>query len=124
MSIIKRFIFSSLVVALLVATVRIVSASETATIANRSNKNVELFLKWSSIPDESLRITLVPGENRHVYGPDGAALYMRFNSTPGINPVREQRLRLITARTDSPNHPGYWSYFRNINPSVVGIFEE
>jgi hypothetical protein len=99
------------------------NAAEAATLVNASSRNVELSAKWSNLPYESPKIVLAPGERRHFSGPDGAALYVRFNSTPGILPARERSYRVITAGGVAPYHPGFHSYFRHIAPHVVDLFD-
>ena len=98
-------------------------ADESATIVNNSKKNVEFFLYWSELPRESGKIVLAPGESRTTNGPDGAVLKMRFNSTPGQLPPRERVVQVITANVNDPHHPGYISYFRDLNKFIVGIYD-
>jgi hypothetical protein len=99
------------------------NAAETATLVNASSKNVALFAKWSNLPYESNKIVLAPGERWHFSGPDGAGLYVRFNSTPGILPPRERSYRVITAGSVAPYHPGFYSYFRHVAPHVIDLFD-
>jgi hypothetical protein len=96
-------------------------AEENATIINESDLNVEFFLKWSHLRDESEKIVLAPGESWPVSGPDGARLYIRYNSTPGRLPAAERFTRVITARVNGPAHPGYKSYLWNVSPIMVAL---
>lgn len=93
-------------------------ADEVATIVNESSMNIELYLKWSNLPNESAKIVLRPKEFRMAVGPSGARLDMRYNSTPGLTaPPAEVVLRVRTADVDAGR--GYISTFRNRTPDVV-----
>lgn len=97
-------------------------ADEVATINNQTDVNVSLYLKWSNLSYESELITLAPGESYTVRGPDGKALYMRFNSTPTVaGPARERKVQLYTNRVPTDVGPGYVSFFRPSSPNIVGI---
>lgn len=100
------------------------TAAETATLVNRSNKNIALYAKWSHVNFESRKIVLAPGERRQFRGPDGANLWVRFNSTPGVSPARERRYRVISTTGVAPQHPGFPSFFRNVAPHVVNLFDK
>jgi hypothetical protein len=84
-------------------------ATENATIVNKSTKNVEFYLKWSDLPQESEKIVLEPDESRPAKGVDGTVLKMRYNSTPGQLPPREKVVKVITANVNNPHHSAsFW----------------
>lgn len=101
---------------------REVRADEVATIVNKTNKNVSLYLQWSHLDYESDLIVLGPGDRLRQAGPDGATLSMRFNSTPGVaGDPREIRVQVITRNVPNGAGPGFISYFRNRTPAEVDI---
>jgi hypothetical protein len=109
-----KFVAAALAVVL---TCPLASADEVATIVNDSDSNIELYLKWSHVPNESQKIILRPGDSYRTQAPSGKRLDMRFNSTPGLNPPAEVRLRVRTAEVDAG--AGYKSTFKQKNPKVV-----
>lgn len=96
-------------------------AGETATIRNDSTVNVGIFLRWASQPESPL-IVLAPGESRRYSSFNGDVLWIRYNSTPGSLPPREEFYRVITLPTGNDFEPGYTSTFRNVAPNIVHIF--
>lgn len=100
-----------------------VEADETATIQNESNHTVRFYLKWSHLPFESQRIDLLPGQRYTTRGPDGTALFIRYNSTPTENVFpRELSGPIATRFTAAPQDLGMFSCFRNVTPWVVNLF--
>jgi hypothetical protein len=97
-------------------------ANETATIRNESCHVVTMVLKWSNDPGDSGEIRLAPGQNHIASGPDGQALFIRFNATPGNSQFpRMVDYQVITRFTANPLDPGVVSVFRNVSPYEVNL---
>jgi hypothetical protein len=96
-------------------------ADETATIRNESLHAVPMYVKWSNLPVESQMILLAPGQVYGARGPDGAALFIRFNATPGSQFPKEVKYRVITGFSAGPLDPGVVSVFRNVSPFEVNL---
>lgn len=98
-------------------------ADETATIRNDSTHVVPMYLKWSHLPLESQILLLAPGQVYSTRGPDGSALFIRFNATPGNGQFpKELKYQVITRFTADQNDPGAVSTFRNVSPFEVNLF--
>lgn len=111
------------VAVVLVGTVSTGRADEIATITNDTDTNIELYLKWSHVPNESAKIVLAPGESIRQQAPPGKKLFMRFNSTPDVQGApREIKLQVITANV--PNGGGYTSTFKRSSPTIVVLTGE
>lgn len=101
-----------------------VIAEEIATITNDSDEVVSFYLKWNSAKRESGLITLAPGEWWRVNGPAGAKLWIRYNSTPGLNFIKEIQSQIISADVADGQGFGYKSFFRQTNPGSVWLFRD
>ncbi len=82
---------------------------------------VQLYLKWSNLPTESPLIQLTTGQTWTNHGRDGAALFIRFNATPGTPIPTQDGGRVITRFTADPLDPGVVSVFRNVSPFRVNL---
>lgn len=101
-----------------------VIAEEIATITNDSDEVVSFYLKWNSAKRESGLITLAPGEWWRVNGPAGAKLWIRYNSTPGLNFIKEIKSQIISADVADGQGFGYKSFFRQTNLGSVWLFRD
>ena len=110
---------SVLFVAAILCNSQAVVADEVATIVNRSNYDVQLYLKWSHVKRESAKIVLKRGQSIRQTGPDRAQLFIRFNANPG-GPPHEMRHRVITQQT-YPDRPGFVSYFRDAGRGKIQL---
>jgi hypothetical protein len=99
------------------------STAATATLVNASGSDVQLFLKWSNLQNESPLITLRSGEQIRIVGSPGAELWIRFDSSPYDPQIHEQRFRLITQQTTQTNQLGFVSIFRATSQGRVGLFD-
>jgi hypothetical protein len=96
-------------------------SGEVATIRNESNHVVSFYLRWTDLPYDSHLIRLAPGEFWRTDGPDGSALFIRFDSMPGTVPVREMRHRVATRFGNFPGDRGMISVFRSVSPFAVDL---
>ena len=115
----KKTFLSLAILVVMLSFTRETIADEVATVVNASQFDVQLYLKWSHVPNWSAQILLRRGQNIRQLGPDGAQLLVRFNARP-IGPPREVSFRLITERT-YPNRPGFVSYFRDTGRGEIEL---
>jgi hypothetical protein len=69
-------------------------------------------------------ITLQPNRSHQASGRDGAALYIRFDATPGTGITNEKSSQVPTFSGVSPSHPGQFCSFYDENDGSVNLYRD